>query len=289
MGLIRCIEAARSAFRGVQKLTSTCRALLRRYIPDVVLRHLPTLARLGLASRGLLYIVIAALAVEAGGPNGAAGAISYLGTSVGQWLVLLMLLGFGGYGGWRFSDGVFGLDHPGWSRKAIFQRSGSLASAGIHFVLANQCFEFLVDPHEWTGELTSAAAAILALPALWLVLLFASAAVALAGAAQFIKGVNGSFVTHFDPPCRYAWLRWIGHLGYSARGLALLWLGYVLLMGALNPQHAQIGGVGLALITLSGPVARILAVGLSIFGVYCLAEARYRRITPRPAPPPPAI
>lgn len=90
MGLMRRIAAARHGFRRVQNMSRVTRTLLMRYIPDVVLGIFPKVARLGLACRGLLYIVIAALALKAGGPNGAAGAISYLGTGVGPWLVLLM-------------------------------------------------------------------------------------------------------------------------------------------------------------------------------------------------------
>ena len=196
-----------------------------------------------------------------------------------------MLIGFAGYGGWRFSDGVLGLDHPGWSRKAIFKRSGSLASAAIHFALANQCFEFFVDQREWAGGLTTAAALVLSLPVLWLVLFFASGAVAFTGATQLIKGTSGSFLNHFEPNRRYTWLMWIGRLGYTARGLALLWLGYILLLGALDPQHARVGGVGLALVSLSGPLTKVMAAGLTIFGIYCLAEAWCRRVVPpsRPA------
>lgn len=286
IALVRCTEAARAAFQVVQKLSLVCGALLKKYIPGAVLRSLPALARLGLASRGVLYIVIAALAYEAGGRNGAAGAINLLGTGVGLWLVLLLLFGFTGYGGWRFFDALLGLDNPGSSPKALFRRVGSLGSAGIHLVLAHQCYEFLADPREWTGQLTNAASTILELPLLGLVLLLASAAVAAAGAAQLlINGAKGSFVTHLDPACRYTWLRWIGHVGYSARGLALLWLAHILLLSALDPKHARIGGVGLALVTLSGPLAKILSVGLSTFGVYCLAEAWFRRIVPVPRSP----
>lgn len=128
--------------------------------------------------------------------------INSVGTGVDLWLVLVMLFGFTGYGGWRFSDALLGLDPPGWSRKAVLKRLGSLASSGVHFVLANQCFEFLSDPHEWTGAISHAAEALLGLPLAWLVLLLASAAVAIVGAAQLMTGAKGSFVTHLDPACR---------------------------------------------------------------------------------------
>ena len=55
--------------------------------------RLTSLTRIGFATRGLLYIVIAVLIVRTGRAEDPSGALEYLGKGGGQWLLGIMAAG----------------------------------------------------------------------------------------------------------------------------------------------------------------------------------------------------
>jgi hypothetical protein len=69
-----------------------------------------------------------------------------------------------------------------------------------------------------------------------------------------------------------------GQLGYAARGVVFLISGYFFLTAGLGGSGGRAGGMDRALSWLSSPWDVIVAVGLLLFGIFSLIEARYRRI-----------
>src|SRR5687768_10665700 len=66
--------------------------------------YLALMTRVGFAARGLLYIVLGLLVVNSGRIEGPDGVLRYVGSGFGKWLLILMIVGFVGYGLWRLCD-----------------------------------------------------------------------------------------------------------------------------------------------------------------------------------------
>ncbi|MFZ2981036.1 MAG: DUF1206 domain-containing protein, partial [Sphingobium sp.] len=79
------------------------------------------------------------------------------------------------------------------------------------------------------------------------------------------------------------YVRWIGRFGYAARALIFAMIGSFVIMAALNHDPDQAGGLGEALQQLRSQsygalLLAVVAVGLALFGLFSLIEAKYRRI-----------
>jgi type IV secretory pathway VirB2 component (pilin) len=75
----------------------------------------------------------------------------------------------------------------------------------------------------------------------------------------------------------------LGMTGTIARGLVFALAGVLVVDAAVTRQAAESGGIDKALLTLreqpSGPVLMLAAaVGLLVFGLYGLCEARWRTV-----------
>ncbi len=78
-------------------------------------------------------------------------------------------------------------------------------------------------------------------------------------------------------------VRTLGVIGTVARGVVVAGVGILVIDAAASYSPAKAGGVDKALLTLRnqplGPALLILvALGLVVFGVYGLCEARWRRV-----------
>ena len=81
----------------------------------------------------------------------------------------------------------------------------------------------------------------------------------------------------------YAVVLRLGQVGYLARGLVVGLVGGLVVKAALEQEPDQAAGLDVALESLvSAPFGQLLlmvaAAGLICFGVYSLAEVRYRRL-----------
>jgi hypothetical protein len=101
----------------------------------------------------------------------------------------------------------------------------------------------------------------------------------LAYSAKFREKLNTAQMSHTED----TWITRVGRAGLGARGVVLLIIGWFFLRAARQADPGQSGGLDRALDTLaSQPHGRwllgMVAAGLIAYGIYALAEARYRRI-----------
>ncbi|MES2120374.1 MAG: DUF1206 domain-containing protein [Pseudomonadota bacterium] len=236
------------------------------------------LARLGFAVRGLLYIVIALLVMGTGRTEDLSGAIEYLNRGFGRWLLILMIAGMLGYGFWRACDAAFGMDSGRNHPKAWRRRIAAAASGAIYLFLAYKALRIMLQGYGNSGDAHQRAAQALNMPAGTFLLAAAAAVLTGAGIVQLYKTVSCSFLNHLDERARQPAAKWIGRIGYAARGVIFLTVGWLLLRSALYQSAAEAGGLEQALDALRGPLQLPVAAGLFVFGLYSLVEARFRSI-----------
>ena len=132
--------------------------------------------------------------------------------------------------------------------------------------------------HREVGTVRQNAATALHLPAGDIALGIAALVLAGAGLVQFWKAASCSFLDDLSEAASEPVARWVGRIGYVARGVIFLTIGWLLAKAALVHRAAEAGGLEQALDALRGPLQFPIAAGLAFFGAYSLLEARYRSI-----------
>jgi hypothetical protein len=241
--------------------------------------RLTTLTRLGFATRGLLYIIIAFLILGTGRAEDPAGALRYLGQGGGRLLLGVMAAGLIGYGVWRLADAVLDLERHGSDRKGAGERLGAGVSGVVHLFLAWQAVRLIQGVASGGNGTEEGAAMALRLPGGSVVLLITGAILSALGAVQLVKAVKGSFLRYLEPQvARTAWVQWSGRAGYAARGIVFLISALFLARAGLEERSSEAGGMAEVLSWLSSPWDIVVAVGLLGFGLFSLVEARFRTL-----------
>lgn len=251
-------------------------------------------ARAGYLARGVVYLVVGALAALAafdqrGAATDSEGALSVvMGAPFGTALLAALALGLLCYAGWRLVQAVLDADCHGRSPKGIVIRSALVVSAITHaslaFVAANQAFGWGVgtagdgeSSQEWTAWLLSQPYGQ------WLVGIVGATIVGVA-IAHFVKAWTASFERRLLMSSREREvITPISRLGLASRGVAFLIIGGFFVNAGLRADPREAGGLREAFLTLQEQalgdwLLAALAFGLMAFGIYSLIEAFYRRI-----------
>ncbi|MGI8698107.1 MAG: DUF1206 domain-containing protein [Mycobacteriales bacterium] len=251
------------------------------------------LARLGLAARGVTYLVIGVLAVQVAlgenretDQNGAL--LTVARQPFGTVLLWLLALGFAGYAAWRFTEVALG--ETGGDPGA----KGRLKSLVRGLAYASLCFT-TVSLLTGTGNASGGSArqnvtlTARAMQHSWgRVLVGGIGAVLIGvGAMLVVEGVRRKFEKHLRMAQMSATTRTVveklGMFGTAARGLVFALAGFFLIAAAISFEPRKARGLDGALKSLArsdaGPwLLGVVALGLVAFGIYGLAEARYRRV-----------
>lgn len=238
--------------------------------------------RLGFVARGLLYIVIGVLVLGTGRTEDLTGALEYLGRGIGRVLLIVMAAGMATYGLWRMADAAFGIENAGREWKAKRKRAAAGGIGAIYLYLSYKAVRVLIAGRAGTMTPEDQADTVLDLPGGSVVLAFASLVLAVAGANQIRKAGKCSFLRRLDEAARAPLVKWLGRIGYAARGVIFLAVAFLIGSAAANEQSTEAGGMEQALDLLSGPLLYAVAGGLMLFGAFSMIEARYRRIHDAP-------
>jgi Domain of Unknown Function (DUF1206) len=249
------------------------------------------LARVGLAARGVIYILIGwvALLVALGLSSHEAdqqGALQLLaGKPYGLVSLWLLAIGFAAYALWRLSEAAFGVTGEGNGAGPRLKSLGRGVIYAFFVVLTIKVISGTQGSQSHQQQDVTATA--MQHPAgRWLVALV-GVIVVIAGLALVLEGLRHKFMKHLQTGQMSARTRrvvkWLGTIGTSARGVVFALAGVLVIDAAVTHNAAKSGGVDKALLTLQhqpfGKVLLILAaLGLVIFGVYGLCEARWRKV-----------
>jgi len=250
------------------------------------------LARTGLAARGVLYILIGWVAVlvafgqESGNQANQAGALELLARQpFGLVLLWLLGIGFAGYALWRLSEAAFGVTGEG---TGAGPRLKSLVRGLIYAGFAYLTFEIIAGTagNESRKQQDLTAKAMHHSGGQVLIGII-GAVIVIIGVALVLEGLRRKFLKYLqtsqmNPRTRRV-VEWLGVIGTSARGVVFALAGVLVIDAAATYKPAKAGGIDRALLTLRdqpfGQVLLILAaLGLIIFGIYGLCEARWRKV-----------
>ncbi|MDX6694346.1 MAG: hypothetical protein QOF02_1949 [Blastocatellia bacterium] len=254
------------------------------------------LARFGYAAKGVVYIVIGALATLAatgygGETTDTRGALQTIETQpFGKAVLVVIAVGLVGYALWRLIQALADTEDKGAKLKGIAVRIGYACSGLVYAGMSLTAARTLIEAGEqdstsevqqrWTERLMS-------LPyGSWLVEL-AGACVVGFGLYQIYKGWRAKFRKRLKlgemGKAKDNWATWSGRFGYGARGVVFILVGVFLIQAARHYNPAETKGLDEVLSGLArqayGPwLLGVIAAGLVSYGFYMLVEARYRRI-----------
>jgi hypothetical protein len=247
------------------------------------------LARAGLTARGVIYILVGwvAVLVALGHSSREAdqlGALQLLAAKpYGLVSLWLLGIGFAAYALWRLSEAAFGITgEPGAG-----PRFKSLARAVIYAGLSYLTFTVISGTSKsQSGQQQDITASAMHHPAgRWLVGIV-GLVIVVCGIVLVVEGARKKFMKHLQTAQISAGtlrvVRLLGMTGTIARGLVFALVGVLVVDAAITHKAAQSGGIDKALLTLRDqPFGEFLmllaALGLLVFGIYGLCEARWRK------------
>ena len=241
------------------------------------------LTRVGFAGRGILYILIAWLALQTGRTEDLTGALEYIGRGDGRVILMVITAGLAAYGLWRLADAAFGIENPGTHGKPLRRRIAAGFIGLIYGYLAYKAANILLNGRANASSTQDQADTVLGLPGGGVMLAVAGLVLVVAGLNQLRKAGKCSFLDNLDDRAREPLVKWLGRIGYAARGVIFLTVGFLLGRAAVNGRARDAGGMEQALDFFSGPVLYAVSLGLLLFGVFSLIEALFRKIH-RPPP-----
>ncbi|MCJ7420986.1 DUF1206 domain-containing protein [Sphingomicrobium astaxanthinifaciens] len=230
--------------------------------------------RAGYVARGLIYILLGYVALSAEAPRSTTDLFQTVeDLPAGQVLLAIIMVGAFGYGLWKLFDAAKNLegfdDDATGKTKRVFYVIGGLG----YWILALLAARTLFSSTPSAGGGTEKAAAM---APDWL-LYVAGAGIIVAGLYQFKKGLTREFLEGLSANAP-SFVGWFGLLGHVARAIVFVTSGWFVLQAVGDSDEAK--GLAAALTSLkdTGTLFTLLCIGLILFGIFSLVEARYRII-----------
>lgn len=252
--------------------------------------------RAGYAAKGVVYIVIGALAARVATGNGgqmtdSGGALQTIENGpLGTVALSLIAIGLVGYMVWRLVAAITDAEGKGDEPSKLVVRAAQAGRGLLYGALALQAIALLRN-RGGGGEGNAAedwSAQLLQLP--YGRLLVGAAALGILGYAayQLYRAASADKVRkHLDlgsaGHTQATWIVRLGRFGIAARAVVFAMIGVFLGRAALQSDSSEAGGFADSMRALAsadnGPwVLGAIAFGLMAYGVYQLATARYRRM-----------
>jgi len=254
------------------------------------------LARLGYASKALIYAIVGVLAIMAATNRGGrvtdtSGALRVvLSQPFGRILLLVLAVGLCGYAVWRLLDAIRDPDRHGSRFQGLVTRIGNAIRGGIYGALGVEAFRLFGGLGGSSGnEAEVWTARIMDVPFGGAAVGLAGAIVAIYGISELVDSIRGKDDAKLDlssiaPAARRAISR-ISRFGVGARGVIIATLGVFLVRAALQHDPSEAAGSRESVIELAGAVEErwllaLIAAGLLAYAVDQAVHARCRRIRP---------
>jgi hypothetical protein len=251
------------------------------------------LARIGFASKALLYITVGLLAAQAGigrggravDTQGALRAVHHV--TFGRVALIIVAAGLIGYAVWRIVESIVDPDNRGTDLKGVALRTSFAARGLFHGAIGISALGLAARerPAPHSDRMRHWTRVAFDLPAGELLVWLTALGIGGYGVYQLYR----AYVSKLSRQLRLGELdagtqRWVvavSRFGIAARGVVFCLIGFFLARAAAFEDAAEAGGVRKSLGLLAG-IGRwpfvVVALGLVAYGVYELVNARYRRI-----------
>ncbi len=248
------------------------------------------LARCGYAARGVVYVILGAIALTgasagSGGDTSTKGALSaVLQQPFGRVLLAGVAIGLVGYVLWRVAQAIFDADGVGSGVKGYVVRAAQLAAGLANLSLAAAAVSLVVANSGGSGSSgeVGLSAWLMQQPFGRFLVGAVGLAIIIAGLVQAWRGVSGKYRDQVKlPPEHEAVLHPLSAFGLAARGMLLAVTGMFFIFAAVTVDPNQSGGLSEGLDWIRqlpfGPyLYGLAAAGLVSFGLYSFIEGRYR-------------
>lgn len=255
-------------------------------------RWLARLARVGLAARGLVYVLVAVLALElvfgahSTEPDQQGAFQTLAQHAAGKAVLWAAVAGFLGYAVWQITEAGWGYRTERRAGRRTAQRIESAGKAAVYIALAVLAIRVLTSGGSHSSGETATAKLLGMTGGRYLVGL-GGLVIAAIGAVLAWRGLRTKFAEELRlgqlrPAARSAVVA-LGKVGYVARGVVYAIVGGLVVAAAVTFDPAKARGLDAALRTLAAqPAGQWLltatAIGLICFGAYSFADARYHRL-----------
>ncbi|MEP6760183.1 MAG: DUF1206 domain-containing protein [Sporichthyaceae bacterium] len=251
---------------------------------------LARMARVGLAARGLIYVLVGVLAIEVARGGSARtdqkGALAKIAEQpFGRFLLWVVAAGMLAYGLWRLGEGIWGRREETDEKKRTLKRVESVASGVANIAISITAARFAMGSGGGGGKNLSSR--LLDAPGGKTIMVIIGILIIGIGLALAWRGLKTDFEKQLKHEemgrTTYTVVRRLGQAGYLARGLVAALIGSLVIKAALEQDPKKGVGPDAALRTLAeAPFGKVLlvlaAIGLICFGAYSFAESRYRRL-----------
>jgi hypothetical protein len=258
------------------------------------------MARWGLAARGVIYLVVALLALDlAAGrrsqqPTSQGALLAVAHEPLGKVLLALLASGLGAQACWRVVRAVVPPLGGHVGSRAVGDRLADLGRALFYGGLAAIAVELLLGQkpqaadtnqveQDWTGRM-------LHWPGGRVLVVLVGAAIVVGGAVVTWRGFTGRFgrdlrLSNVSPRVRST-VATLAKIGITARSLVAALIGAFLVEAAVTFDPARSTGIDGALERVRHHVYGtallvVVAAGLAAYGLYSFAEARYGEVPRR--------
>ena len=258
-------------------------------------RWIDACARLGLASRGLVHLVIGALGARSalghgGRALGTRDAVFELG-KIGTLPLAFLAVGLCGYGVWRLVQTIADTERKGRTLGGLLVRFGFLLNGVFYFALAPLAVRLAVgmqtDPRDPTRE---TARWLMGLPGGDWAVGTLGALLIYSAVAQIIEAARAGFADDFagsamSPRMLSLWIQ-IGRVSIGIRAILFAIMGGFLIRAAIDraPREARSLGESFAYLREQpyGPYFfGTMSLGILAFAGFSFVYARERRISPQ--------
>ena len=254
------------------------------------------LARLGYASKALIYTIMGYLALAAAMRQGGRvtdmyGALrALLGNPLGRILLVVLAIGLWGYAVWRVLDAIRDPDRHGTDFKGLVTRIGNVVRALIYGGVGLEAIKLFRGLGGSDGRETQTwTAKLLDMPfGQWLVGLL-GAIVLVYGVSEVIAAFKSGYSRTLDVSAMPARFRRaaerISAIGIGSRGVIIAVAGTFLLRAALERDPSEAHGVRDSILYLVNAAPGrwallFIGIGFLAYAFDQAVHARYRRIRP---------
>lgn len=253
------------------------------------------LTRIGFVARGIIYGIIGGLAIQVAThttpnrPTNQKGALETIEKQpLGHWLLIVVAAGLGAYALWRFVQAYVGHGPEGGGDQSTFGRISAAGSGCAYLAMCALAVSILMGSSSQSSSSPhKSAAGVLGWPGGQWIVGIAGAVFLGVGLYQGYKGLSRKFLdddkTEEMGPLVKRWITISGVVGHLARMVAFGLIGVFVIKAAIDYAPKNAVGLDGALEKLARQtygtfLLAVVAAGLITFGIFSIAEARYRRM-----------